>query len=104
MATKVIFTDAAQEQLDKILDHFEYEGYNDNVVYDFRKAVLIALDNIRIFPRGYPKYHKGKLKGYRKISIKKYHYLIFYIVDGNTVYVKKISHMKQNYINELIKD
>lgn len=40
-------------------------------------------------------------KGYRKIALSNHEYVILYIVEGSTVYVEGVFHMREEYIRKL---
>jgi len=89
------------KDLDKILRYIKYKLLNpiaaNNLVDEIEKEINDRLH----MPKAFEKYNskKDRRNAYYKIYIKKY--VIFYTVDENYIYIKRILYNKRNFKNLL---
>lgn len=103
MAYKVVVTDNALRQLENITDYIIYHLHNKQaaggILGDFQQAcrdLTYLATSISICNDKYL-----AAKGYRKLALTHYKYLLLYQVRNEIVYVNGIFHMLEKYQDKL---
>lgn len=105
MKYKLTITDRAEQLLDNILYHIVNKLKNPQAAENLMKEVERVYNNLEYSPEMYSYSEDGSLKsrGYRKVAVPHYNYVIIFRFDEDrkTVYIVGFFHDLELYINKL---
>lgn len=103
MAYKVIVTENAAQQVENILDYIIYRLHNEKAAIEILYEIEATYKSLEYLAESmafcYDSYLKAK--GYRKISLRNYDYVLLYQIVDDKVYVNGVFHMLENYRDKL---
>lgn len=103
MGFEIIFTRSANTHIDRILAYIMNKLMNPQAARAVAEDLDHAWDVLESMASSFHYCTDPYLaaKGYRKLALEKHDYVIIYKVEGNTVTVHGVFHMKENYRNKL---
>lgn len=87
---KVLFSPSASIELLDAIDFFDF--HSPDLGLAFHKEFFDALEFITLFPKGWQKVGPNT----RKCVLKKFPFLILYIVDGEQILISAIAHQHRH--------
>ena len=101
MASKFIFTDKAEADLDEILNYISNKLCNYQAANDLFNKIFKTIDNIIAFPLIYPLLENEYIrnKNTRKAIIGNYN--LYYVIENNIIIILRIIYNKRD-LSELI--
>lgn len=99
MVYSVLFTRAAEEDRDQIVDYLLRWLENRQAARHFLNQLDMVIELLETFPQGSPQCEEPRLAalGYRKISFTEMDYVAIFKVINDTVTIARIFHTRQNY-------
>jgi plasmid stabilization system protein ParE len=85
-----ILDDAAMVEFDEAVEF--YEDAREGLGYEFRDAVLDSIESICISPKRCPKYYREV----RRLVMKRFPYLIYFIELDEYIRIVSVFHAKRN--------
>lgn len=92
---KIVYLPIAQKDLTEILEYIQVD--NPSATLELLNQIDQAVTNLELFPLmgQVPKDSRLQLLNYRMLIVE--NYLIFYIVTGHTIEIRRILHGKRKY-------
>ena len=87
---KVLFLPSATNEFLDAIDFYDYQSAGLGLA--FKKELFEAIDFIQLFPNGWQKVGPHT----RKCILKKFPYIILYIVDGEQLIISAIAHQHRH--------
>ncbi len=100
MRNNVVYSKVALRDLDRVWSEVYEASLSSDVTDKYINDLLDKLEDKAEFPRsGSPLYYEDGFTGYYYIVFKAY--LIFYRVDGNTMFVDRVLFGRSDYMRNL---
>ena len=101
MAFNVHITDFAYDQLDQILDYITNRLLNPEAAANVLEDVDIALEKLETSASAVKLCDEPELAqhGYSKYLLEKHRYILLYRIEGRDVFIDRIYHELQDYLN-----
>ena len=87
----------AQKQLRKIVDYLRFDKGSDQAADAVIETLKSAAGSLPVCPNP-----KLAALSYRKINFLRHRYLMYYRLDGHTVFIDGIYHQSQDHANHFI--
>ena len=100
----VIISPKALSQLNDYIDYLKYTLLNDQAAYNVWQDALETREQLSRVAGSlkFCTHPQLKKNGYRAIHFMRHRYLMFYRIEGATVYVESIYHQLQDYENTFV--
>ena len=100
----VIISPKALSQLNDYIDYLKYTLLNDQAAYNVWQDALETREQLSRVAGSlkFCTHPQLKKNGYRAIHFMRHRYLMFYRIEGATVYVDSIYHQLQDYENTFV--
>lgn len=100
----VIISPKALSQLNDYIDYLQYTLLNDQAAYNVWQDALETREQLSRVAGSlkFCTHPQLKKNGYRAIHFMRHRYLMFYRIEGATVYVDSIYHQLQDYENTFV--
>ena len=100
----VIISPKALSQLNDYIDYLKYTLLNDQAAYNVWQDALETREQLSRVAGSlkFCTHPQLKKNGYRAIHFMRHRYLMFYLIEGATVYVDSIYHQLQDYENTFV--
>ncbi len=95
----VIFSEQAEQNLDRIISYCLYKLKNTQAAMNILKDVENTLKRLSYMADGLKLCENARLRdlGYRKIHLRQHSYFLLYRIEDNKVYVDAVYHDLQDY-------
>lgn len=106
MGYKLIITEAAEEQLDKLVYHLIYKFQNESAALHLLNNVQLIYERLQQNPYQFPVYDNPLLIQieYHEAILSEMNYIILFRIDNECVYVVGIFHQLENYSIHLLRN
>ena len=103
MSYKLIISDRAAEQIDKVFAYVAINLSNPTAAKNILSDIEIAYGDLESSAESFALCQDTYLRnrGYRKYVLPNYNYVIIYSIKGDTVRISGVFHTKENYIKKL---
>ena len=99
MAYRVLFTETAEEDRDRIVAYLAVRLGNTQAARHFLDQLEGVVDRLEAMPLSFPACSEERLaaSGWRKARLREMSYVAIFRVDGERVVVGRVFHTRQNY-------
>lgn len=106
MRYKVLFTTAAERDLNRTLEYIEFSLFNPSSADALLEKVEVEVSKLAEFPRMYSVVQDDVLRAWGVRFVKINNYLAFFVIseEDNTVYVIRFLYGKRNWAGILRKE
>lgn len=103
MDYKILISDKADSQLDKILKYVAIKLDNPSAAKAILEDVRLTYNHLKHMPEAVALCDDPYLAayGYRKIKLRNHNYVVLFRVADDVVQISGIFHMRENYIKKL---